>query len=236
MKRSITSILCVAALSTALYADADLSDKQQSQSYAIGYSIGTNMRSQQLGVNGDAVSEGLKDGLLSQGKLSEEDLKTILTNFQQELVDRQKKAVEVLKEKNTKEGDAYRENNKKVKGVVTTESGLQIKTLQKGKGKESPKETDTVEVNYKGKLVDGTEFDSSYARGKAATFKLNEVIPGWTEGLSRMKVGEKAELVIPPQLGYGEFGAGQLIGPNATLIFEVELISINKPQPAQPAQ
>lgn len=233
MKRSITGILCVAALSTALYADANLSDKQEAQSYAIGHSIGTNMRLQQLGVNGDAVSEGLKDGLSNTSKITPENMQTILTAFQQELAERQKKATDELKEKNTKDGDAYREKNKKTKGVVVTDSGLQIRIIEKGKGKESPKETDTVEVQYKGSLVDGTEFDSSYARGKSATFKLNEVIPGWTEGLSRMKVGDKAELVIPPQLGYGEYGAGQLIGPNATLVFEVELISINKPQVQQ---
>ncbi len=229
MKRSITGVLCLVALSTAiLAADSDLSDKRQSQSYAVGHSIGTNMRLQKLDVTGEAVAEGLQDGLADKSKISATDLQTILTNFQQELAEKQKKATEAVKEKNKKEGDDFRAKNKAKKGVTTTESGLQVRSISKGKGTVSPKETDTVEVQYRGKLLDGTEFDSSYTRGKSATFKLNEVIPGWTEGLSRMKVGDKVELVIPPQLGYGEYGAGQLIGPNATLVFEVELVSIKQ--------
>lgn len=229
MKRSITGVLCLMALTTAiLAADTDLSDKRQSQSYAVGHSIGTNMRLQQLDVSGEAVADGLKDGLVDKSKISATDLQTILTNFQQELAEKQKKTTDALKEKNKKDGDDYRAKNKAKKGVTTTESGLQIRSITKGKGTVSPKDTDTVEVQYRGKLIDGTEFDSSYTRGKAATFKLNEVIPGWTEGLSRMKVGDKVELVIPPQLGYGEYGAGQLIGPNATLVFEVELVSIKQ--------
>jgi len=229
MKRSITGVLCLMALTTAvLAADTDFSDKRQSQSYAVGHSIGTNMRLQQLDVTSEAVAEGLKDGFADKSKITAAELQTILTNFQQELAEKQKKTLETLKEKNKKEGDDFRAKNKSKKGVTTTDSGLQFRLITKGKGTASPKETDTVEVQYKGKLIDGTEFDSSYTRGKAATFKLNEVIPGWTEGLSRMKVGDKAELIIPPQLGYGEYGAGQLIGPNATLVFEVELVSIKQ--------
>src|SRR5205807_3314650 len=121
--------------------------------------------------------------------------------------------------------------NKAKPGVKTTASGLQYKVEKEGNGT-PPKETDTVEVNYRGTLIDGTEFDSSYKRGEPATFPVNRVIKGWTEALQLMKPGAKYQLFIPSSLAYGERGAGQVIGPNATLIFDVELLSIKPPEPA----
>jgi len=130
-------------------------------------------------------------------------------------------------EKNKKEGEIFLEANKKKEGVQTLPSGLQYKVLKAGAGKK-PTATDTVTVHYRGTLIDGKEFDSSYQRGKPVTFPVNGVIPGWTEALPLMEEGAKWELFIPSNLAYGERGAGRDIGPNATLIFEVELISIEE--------
>ena len=130
-------------------------------------------------------------------------------------------------EKNKKEGEIFLETNKKKEGVQTLPSGLQYKVLKAGAGKK-PTATDTVTVHYRGTLIDGKEFDSSYRRGKPATFPVNGVIPGWTEALQLMEEGAKWELFIPSNLAYGERSAGGDIGPNATLIFEVELISIEQ--------
>ena len=128
-------------------------------------------------------------------------------------------------EKNTTEGEKFLTENKNKPGVKTTASGLQYKVLKEGSGS-PPKETDTVVVNYRGTLIDGTEFDSSYKRGEPATFPVNRVIKGWTEALQLMKPGSKSQLFIPANLAYGERGAGGDIGPNATLIFEVELLNV----------
>jgi FKBP-type peptidyl-prolyl cis-trans isomerase FklB len=143
--------------------------------------------------------------------------------FQKEVMAKQ---AEVAK-KNKAEGEAFLAENKKKEGVKTTPSGLQYKVIKPGKGKK-PKSSDTVTVNYRGTLIDGTEFDSSYKRGQPATFQVSGVIPGWTEALQLMEEGAKWQLFIPSNLAYGERGAGGVIGPNATLIFEVELISIQE--------
>jgi len=128
-------------------------------------------------------------------------------------------------EKNLKEGEAFLQENAKREGVVALPSGLQYEVIEEGTGK-SPKPGDEVTVHYRGTLVDGTVFDSSYERGEPVTFPVEGVIPGWTEALQLMKEGAKWKLFIPPSLAYGERGAGQVIGPNATLLFEVELISV----------
>ena len=134
---------------------------------------------------------------------------------------------ETLAEKNMEEGEKFLSENKKKKGIVTTKSGLQYIVLSEGNGAR-PKATDKVKVHYKGTLIDGTEFDSSYKRGEPAVFQVKGVIPGWTEALQLMKVGSKYNLFIPSNLAYGQRGAGSKIGPNVTLIFEVELLSIEK--------
>ena len=133
-------------------------------------------------------------------------------------------------EKNETQGKKFLEENKKKEGWKTTASGLQYKVLKEGKGA-APKETDTVKVNYRGTTIDGTEFDSSYKRGQPATFPVNRVIKGWTEALQLMKPGAKYQLAIPSDLAYGERGAGSDIGPNSTLLFDVELLEIVAPTP-----
>jgi len=140
---------------------------------------------------------------------------------------KQAERMKVVAEKNRKEGEAFLADNKKKEGVKTTPSGLQYKVIKDGNGP-TPKMADTVTVNYRGTLINGTEFDSSYKREEPATFPVNSVIPGWTEAMQMMKVGAKWHLFVPANLAYGEQGAGPQIGPNSTLIFEVELTAINK--------
>lgn len=158
--------------------------------------------------------------------MTENEVKEVMTAFQKGLAAKQAEKMKVIGEKNSKEGETFLAENKKKEGVKTTASGLQYKVITPGKGP-MPKDTDTVSVNYRGTLIDGTEFDSSYKRGEAVSFPVNGVIKGWTEALQMMKVGSKWQLFIPSNLAYGDRGAGGQIGPNATLIFEVELLSIN---------
>ena len=147
--------------------------------------------------------------------------------FQQEIQNKQIAKMKEASEKNAKEGAAFLAENKNKEGVITLESGLQYKVLKSGDGP-SPKETDTVVTHYRGNLINGEIFDSSYKRGQPATFPVSGVIAGWTEALQKMKVGDKWQLFIPSNLAYGENGAGQKIGPNEVLIFELELLEIKK--------
>src|SRR3989338_270904 len=156
---------------------------------------------------------------------SEKEVQETMMAFQNEMKTKQAEHAKVLGGKNKKEGEAFLAENKKKEGVKTTASGLQYKVIKNGNGKK-PKATDTVTVHYKGTLIDGTEFDSSYKRGEPTSFPVNQVIAGWTEALQLMNVGSKWQLFIPANLGYGDRGAGPQIGPNAAFIFEVELISL----------
>ena len=203
-----------------------LKTEKEKLSYSIGMEIGSNLKRQAIDVEVDLLLKGLRDGF-SGGKtlLSPEEVRNVLTTFQKEMMAKQKEEARVLGEKNKKEGEAFLAENKKKPGVVTLPSGLQYKVIKAGTGKK-PKATDTVKTHYRGTLLDGTEFDSSYRRGEPATFPVKGVIPGWTEALQLMEEGAKWQLFIPPHLAYGERGAGPVIGPNATLIFEVELISV----------
>lgn len=204
-----------------------LENKVDKTSYSIGIDVGKSLQKQKIDVNPDYFLMGLKDGLNNQySKMTEEEVKETLIAVQGELAERQNSEMKALSTKNLTDGDKFLSEHKKQKGVVTLPSGLQYRIIQEGKG-DSPKATDTVTTHYRGKLVDGTEFDSSYARGEPARFAVNAVIPGWTEALQLMKPGAKWEIVIPPKLAYGEHGVGQLIGPNSTLIFEVELMSVD---------
>lgn len=203
-----------------------LDTKEAKQSYSVGHSIGTNLKSQNLEINPTWVATGLKDAISGKSQLPPEDIKKILGDFQQEQVKKQQEKFAKLSEANKKEGEAFLSKNKKAKGVVSLKSGLQYKVLSKGSGSVSPKKTNEVKVHYKGTLIDGTVFDSSYTRNEPVTFKLNQVIPGWTEGLQYMKVGDHWQLFVPSELGYGDHGAGGVIGPNATLVFEVKLLEI----------
>jgi FKBP-type peptidyl-prolyl cis-trans isomerase FklB len=233
MKRLIICLGAVCIGSIALAQDKpQLKDQKDKASYSIGYDIGETFKKQNVDLNADTLFGGLKDALAGkEAALSKEDREKTLQAFQKEMMEKQMTASKEAATKNAAEGEKFLAENKKKDGVKTTASGLQYKVLKEGSGP-SPKETDTVVTNYKGTLIDGTEFDSSYKRNEPATFPVNRVIKGWTEALQLMKPGSKYQLFIPAALAYGERGAGQLIGPNATLIFEVELLSIKPPEPA----
>jgi len=199
---------------------------KEKQSYSIGADIGNKLKSQSIDVDPDAFAQGLKDAISGNKLLmTEQEIKESLSSLQKEMMEKQAERTKQLSEKNKKEGDAFLAENKKKEGVKTLPSGLQYKVITEGTGK-TPKAEDTVITNYRGTLIDGTEFDSSYKRGQPATFPVKGVIPGWTEALQLMKEGSKWELFIPASLAYGERGAGNLIGPYTTLIFEIELISV----------
>ena len=202
-----------------------LADQKEKISYSIGIDIGNNLKKQSIEVDADLLAKGVKDAV-SGGEtlLSPEEVRETLVSLQKELREKGQERLRLAAEKNKKEGEAFLAGNKTKEGVVSLPSGLQYKVLREGTGP-SPKETDTIEANYSGTLIDGTEFDSSYKRGQAAVFPVNGVIAGWTEALQLMKVGGKWQLFIPPELAYGERGAGP-IEPNSTLIFDVELVSI----------
>ena len=205
----------------------DFADESKKQSYALGFDIGRTINQQKIDVIVDALLVGFQDGLKDEGQLTKEEIAEVLANFQKQMMEKQSKMMAELSSKNLKEGSDFLVSNKEKPGVVELKSGLQYKVMKSGNGK-SPKRDDTVKVNYKGTLIDGTEFDSSYKRNTPASFKVNQVIPGWTEALQLMKEGDKWEVYIPAKLAYGERGAGpgSPIGPNSTLIFEVELLSI----------
>jgi FKBP-type peptidyl-prolyl cis-trans isomerase FklB len=229
-------IICLAALCVAsigLAQDkAPLKDQKDKASYSIGYDIGSTFKKQNVDLNADALFTGLKDALGGkEALLSKEDREKTLEVFQKEMMEKQVAASKEAATKNAAEGEKFLAENKMKDGIKTTTSGLQYKVLKEGSG-ESPKETDTVVTNYRGTLLDGTEFDSSYKRNEPASFPVNRVIKGWTEALQLMKPGAKYQLFIPSALAYGERGAGRDIGPNATLIFDVELLSIKPPEPA----
>ncbi len=205
---------------------APLKTEKDKVSYSIGLDFGKNMKRQSIDLNLDLLLRGIKDGISGvTPALTDAEIQEVMTAFQKEMMAKMADKAKVDGEKNKKEGEAFLAENKKKPGVVTLPSGLQYKILKDGTGK-SPKATDTVTTNYRGTLIDGKEFDSSYKRGEPATFPLNRVIPGWTEALQHMKIGSKWELYVPANLAYGENGAGQDIGPNATLIFEVELLGV----------
>lgn len=205
-----------------------LKNKKDKESYAIGLDIGKNFKSQSIDIDPDVLVKGIKD-VLSGNKplMTDEEVQAVMTDFRKEMMDKQTARTKEAGEKNKKEGEAFLAENKKKDGVVTLPSGLQYKIIKEGSGAK-PKATDTVTVNYRGTLIDGTEFDSSYKRGQPASFKVTGVIQGWTEALQLMKTGSKWQLFVPPSLAYGERGAGRDITPNATLIFDVELISVQE--------
>ncbi len=207
-----------------------LSSQKDKLSYALGMDLGGQFKKNSVDVDVDLFIKGLKDALAnSKTLLTETEARAALTELQNEMRKKAMEAMKVAGDKNKKEGEEFLAGNKSKEGVVTLDSGLQYKILQAGNGKK-PTADDTVICNYKGTLIDGTEFDSSYKRNQPATFPVKGVIKGWTEALQLMPVGSKWQLFIPSSLAYGERGAGGAIGPNATLIFEVELLSIKEPE------
>lgn len=205
-----------------------LKNQKEKISYIIGMDIGRNFKKQAIDIDPDILAQGIKDGI-SGGKalLSEQEVRETLSVFQKEMMAKQAELAKKLGEKNKKEGEAFLAENQKKEGVKTLPSGLQYKVIQAGTGKK-PKLNDEVTAHYRGTLIDGTQFDSSYGRGKPEKLPVNGVIAGWTEALQLMQEGAKWQLFVPPNLAYGERGAGRDIGPNATLIFEIELISIQE--------
>lgn len=223
------AIVGLGLLSSSVYAadKSDLKTQKDKVSYSIGLDIGRNLKDQSIEIDPKLLSQGIQDAISGKHLLTDEEIQKVMSTFREEMQAKAAAQAKVVGDKNLKEGDTFLAENKKKKGVVTLPSGLQYKILTAGTGKK-PKATDTVTTNYKGTLIDGTEFDSSYKRGEPASFPVQGVIPGWTEALQLMPVGSKWQLVVPPSLAYGPRGAGQAIGPNATLIFEVELLSIQE--------
>lgn len=203
-----------------------LKDQRDKASYSIGVNIGSGIKANALDLNTDALMAGVQDGISgAKPQLTDKEREETLMAFEQDMMKKETERLKELAEKNKKEGTAFLAANKAKEGVKTLPSGLQYKVLAEGNGAQ-PKPTDQITVNYRGTLLDGTEFDNSYKRGEPATLQLNGVIKAWSEALPLMKTGAKWELFVPADLAYGEKGAGRAIGPNSTLIFEVELLSI----------
>jgi FKBP-type peptidyl-prolyl cis-trans isomerase len=233
MKKSIIFLMAVGILFASISCSQNGTKKVKletnidSVSYAIGVIFGTqNLEQIKSAPSGDEINTSVMASafttVISEGDvlISDDDAKTLINNFFQN-------ASTKLAQKNLEEGNAFLEKNKAREGVVTTASGLQYEIITEGKGPK-PTADDQVKVDYTGTLIDGTVFDSSVERGQPATFGVGQVIPGWTEALELMPVGSKWKIYIPADLAYGERGAGNDIGPNATLIFEVELLEIVK--------
>ena len=203
----------------------ELKDRKDKESYSLGYQFGQSLKQQGLAVNLEVYTAGIRDALSgAKPQLSQEEVNKTVSEIQSRVMAARQKELQESADKNLSEGKAFLEANRKKEGVKTSSSGLQYKVLAEGNGK-TPKATDEVTVHYRGALIDGTEFDSSYRRGKPLTLKVNGVIRGWTEALQMMKAGSRWQLFIPPDLAYGERAMGR-IPPNSTLIFEVELISV----------
>ncbi|MBM4250707.1 MAG: FKBP-type peptidyl-prolyl cis-trans isomerase [Deltaproteobacteria bacterium] len=211
---------------THAHAATTLKTDQDKVSYVIGYQIGSNFKRDGLEVDLNMLTNGLKEALAGEkSPLTQEETQKLMADLDKNLRAKAEAQRKAAGEKNATEGKNYLTENFRKPGIKKTASGLQYKVIAEGKG-DAPKADDTVSVNYKGTLINGTEFDSSYKRGQPAKFPVSGVIKGWTEALQLMKPGAKYQLFIPSELAYGDRGAGPLIGPNATLIFDVELLSV----------
>ena len=230
MTKQSTLVLGFALLTVAAAAQdsSSFSTPKEKVSYALGMQIGSGFRKQGLDLDAASVGKGLADAF-SGGKtlLTEDEMRTVLTSAQEEYRKKQAALREEKAQAMLREGEKFLAENKNKEGVVTLPSGLQYKILKQGKG-DKPEIDEKVVCNYRGTLLDGTEFDSSAKHNGPATFPVRGVIKGWTEALQMMPAGSKWQLFVPPDLAYGKDGAGQMVPPNATLIFEVELLSVNE--------
>ena len=228
-KQSIAASVLALSFSTAVLAQTtELETDQDRLSYTIGMDMGSALTGQNMELDIDILVEALRATYLGEETLltQEEALaerEAFIQRRQQELEDQRSREAEL----NAAEGADFLATNAEKEGVTVTESGLQYRVIEQGDGA-MPEATDRVTVHYRGTLINGVEFDSSYSRGEPATFALNQVIPGWTEGLQLMRTGSRYEFVIPSELAYGEQGRPGPIGPNSTLVFEVELLEIEE--------
>ncbi len=204
-----------------------LKTEKQKFSYTAGMQVGQNVKRQNLDFDAKAFALGVQDALSNaKPKLSPEQMRAAVEGFQKKEMAKR----EAVAKKNEAAGQAFLEANKKKEGVTTLPSGIQYKVLQDGSGKQ-PTATDTVSVHYRGTLTDGTEFDSSYARNEPAIFQVSQVIKGWQEVVPLMKEGAKWQVAIPSDMAYGPQGAGNAIGPNQTLVFDIELVKVHEQTP-----
>lgn len=233
----VAFLACALPLGVASAQDKpELTTPNQRVSYSIGANIGGNFKRQEIDIDSKALTAGINDALAGKLALTEAEMREVMTAFQQEMQTKMMAKARAQDEanakagpENLKKGEEFLAANAKKEGVKSTASGLQYKVVKSGTGK-TPKSADTVKVHYHGTLIDGTVFDSSVERKEPISFPVNGVIPGWTEALQLMKEGDKWQLFIPSKLAYGEQGAGDKIGPNSVLVFEVELLAIEKGQ------
>jgi len=225
-----TSLMVLLLSSGSLFAKdvTNKSPEAEQVGYSFGYLMGKSNADSLQGIDLDAFSVGLKAAAAGkQATLSEEDMARVLTQFKRQAEAKELITLKKQADENAKIGQAFLAENAKKPGIKTTKSGLQYQILQEGKGK-SPSANSNVRVHYEGRLIDGTVFDSSIARNQPVVFRTTQVITGWTEGLQLMKEGAKYRFFIPAELAYGQIGSGDVIEPNSTLIFDVELLEIIK--------
>ena len=225
--KKLTLTLITLMIGTVQAAPITLKSPQKDQlGYSYGYLMGKGNTETLKDLNIETFVLGLEDAIKGKpATLSDEQMATVLNQYKKRLEAKQLVEFQEQAEKNAQEGKNFLAENAKKSDIITTKSGLQYQILQQGAGK-SPKLTSTVKVNYEGRLIDGTVFDSSIARNHPVEFKLNQVISGWTEGVQTMKEGGKSRFFVPSNLAYGDVGAGDAIGPNSTLIFDIELLEV----------
>lgn len=225
--KKLTLIAIASIIGTAHAAPISLESPQKDQlGYSYGYLMGKGSAETLKDLNIETFIQGLQEAVNDKApSLTDEDMAKVLNQYKKRLEAKQLVEFQELAQKNDQAGKSFLAENAKKSDISTTKSGLQYQVLQQGTGK-SPKATSTVKVNYEGRLLDGTVFDSSIARNHPVDFKLNQVIAGWTEGVQTMKEGGKSRFFIPSTLAYGEVGAGDAIGPNSTLIFDIELLEV----------
>jgi FKBP-type peptidyl-prolyl cis-trans isomerase FklB len=228
MTRVILALLGVGLLVSVCVADEkpEIKDQKDKISYSLGYRVGGDFKRQGIEINPALIMQGIQDALTgAEPHMTTQEMRQIMMELKRKIVAKHRQERQQAAEKNLAEAKAFLAENGKKDGVKTLPSGLQYTVLEAGSGK-TPKAGDTVTVHYRGTLINGTEFDSSRKRNHPATFQVDRVIHGWTEALQLMQEGAKWQLFIPPDLAYGERGAGAKIPPNSALIFEVELLSV----------